>query len=177
MRQGKEAPARRTQTPSGEPACAGGTCSCVPAPTSLDHSHKAPAVRGSQTLSRKPMLLRAPIIPSSVLSTTNLLLWLASNFPDGLMVADLGIDSHKSCVHFVDSSRIGRCGQDGVYPEYAFQASRPNRIGSNPIGEVFMSRCWRLQVYLSGPTAGGLALADDFSISARPFLASSMSSG
>jgi hypothetical protein len=44
-----------------------------------------------------------------VLSTTNLLLWLAFNFPDGLMVADLGIDSHKSCVHFVDSSRIGLC--------------------------------------------------------------------
>ena len=33
------------------------------------------------------------------------------------------------------------------------------------------------QAYLSGPTAGGLALADDFSISARPFLASWMSSG
>jgi hypothetical protein len=123
------------------------------------------------------MLLRAPIIPSSVLSTTNLLLWLASNFPDGLMVADLGIESHKSCVHFVDSSRIGLCGLEGAYPEYAFQASGPSRIGSNAIGEVSMSRCWRLQVYLSGPTAGGFALADDFSISARPFLASSMSSG
>jgi len=145
-RQDKEAPAPRMQRPSGEPACAGGTCSCVPAPTSLDHSHKAPAVRGSQTLSRKPMLLRAPIIPSSVLSTTNLLKWLATNFPDGLMVADLRIASHKSCVHFVDSSRIGRCGQDGACPEYAFQASGPSRIGSNPIDEVFMSPCWRLRL-------------------------------
>jgi hypothetical protein len=73
-------------------------------------------------------------------------MWLASNFPDGLMVADLGIDSHKSCVHFVDSSRIGRCGQDGACPEYAFQASGPSRIGSNPIDEVFMSPCWRLRL-------------------------------
>src|SRR5580658_8005881 len=100
-RQGKEAPALRTQRPSGEPACAGGTCSCAPEPTSLDYSHKASAVRGSQTTGRKPMLLRSPIIPLSVLSTTNLLLWLAFNFPDGLMVADLGIDSHKTGVHFV----------------------------------------------------------------------------
>jgi len=31
--------------------------------------------------------------------------------------------------------------------------------------------------YLFGPTAGGLALAEDFSISAIPFLANSASSG
>ena len=92
------------------------------------------------------MPLRALIIPSSVLSTTNLLLWLAFNFPDGLMVADLGIDSHKSCVHSVDSSRIGLCGLDGACPEYAFQPSGASRIGSNPIDDVFMSRCWRLRL-------------------------------
>jgi hypothetical protein len=39
-------------------------------------------------------------------------MWLASNFPDGLMVADLGIGSYKTDVHFVDSSRIG-LGGDG----------------------------------------------------------------
>jgi hypothetical protein len=60
------------------------------------------------------VLLRALIIPSSVLPTTNLLIWLASNFPDGLMVADLGSGSHKTCVHFVDSSQIGLCRLDGV---------------------------------------------------------------
>lgn len=121
-RRGKEVPAPQMQRPSGVPACAGGTCSCALAPTSLDHSHKAPAVRGSQA-TRKQVPLKAPLIPSSVLSTTNLLIWLASNFPDGLMVAELGIGSHKTCVHFVDSSRIGSRGLEAVAwdPQFATQ--------------------------------------------------------
>jgi hypothetical protein len=81
------------------------------------------------------------------------------------MVAELGICLDKTCVHFVDSSRFGHALKRTVLGmvgrEGGFRAT------------IFAPKT----SYLFGPTAGGLALAEDFSISAIPFLANSASSG